>query len=134
MFMEITESAYTEDSDQLVTTVEQMRDSGFKIEMDDFGSGYSYINMLTMLPIDYLKIYMKFLQNADDEKKRHGMLQLMIDIADHLEVPVVAEGVETEDQFRMLRDLGCDTVQGYYFARPVPAKEFEERIVKELKC
>lgn len=125
LLLEITESAYAEDSDQLVATVDELRAAGFKIEMDDFGSGYSSLNMLAMLPIDVLKLDIRFLQNLGDSRKKLMMIKLMLDIAAHLEVPVVAEGIETEDQYIMLRDLGCDIIQGYYFARPIPPAEFE---------
>ena len=132
ILLEITESAYTEDSEQLVATIDELRAAGFKIEMDDFGSGYSSLNMLAMLPIDYLKLDIRFLQNIGDSRKKIMMIKLMLDIAKHLEVPVVAEGVETEDQYVMLRDLGCDVIQGYYFARPVKPAEFEV-LLKEGK-
>ena len=125
LLLEITESAYAEDSDQLVATLDELRAAGFKIEMDDFGSGYSSLNMLAMLPIDVLKLDIRFLQNLGDSRKKLMMIKLMLDIAAHLEVPVVAEGIETEDQYIMLRDLGCDIIQGYYFARPIPPAEFE---------
>ena len=132
ILLEITESAYTEDSEQLVAAIDELRAAGFKIEMDDFGSGYSSLNMLAMLPIDYLKLDIRFLQNIGDSRKKIMMIKLMLDIAKHLEVPVVAEGVETEDQYVMLRDLGCDVIQGYYFARPVKPAEFEV-LLKEGK-
>ena len=132
ILLEITESAYTEDSEQLVATIDELRAAGFKIEMDDFGSGYSSLNMLALLPIDYLKLDIRFLQNIGDSRKKIMMIKLMLDIAKHLEVPVVAEGVETEDQYVMLRDLGCDVIQGYYFARPVKPAEFEV-LLKEGK-
>ena len=131
ILLEITESAYTEDSEQLIKTVNELRSHGFRIEMDDFGSGYSSLNMLTMLPIDYLKLDMKFIQGMKDDDKSASMLKLMMDIASHLQVPVVAEGVETESQYLLLKDLGCDIIQGYYFAKPVPVDQFEELMKEE---
>ncbi len=123
--LEITESAYTEDSEQIVEMVGEMRELGFQIEMDDFGSGYSSLNMISTLPIDALKLDMQLIRNAFLIRKDTRMLELMIDIADYLKVPVIAEGVETEEQILALKKMKCDIVQGYYFSRPVPAEDFE---------
>ena len=124
LLLEITESAYTEDSSQIVDTVKMLRNMKFKIEMDDFGTGYSSLNMISALPIDALKLDMQFVRSAFKEQKDTRMLEVIIDIADHLSVPVIAEGVETEEQMLALRELGCDIIQGYYFSKPVPSSEF----------
>ncbi len=123
--LEITESAYTEDSDQIIHTVDKLRECGFRIEMDDFGTGYSSLNMLTSLPIDALKLDMQFIRAAFSERKDTRMLEVILDISDSLGVPTIAEGVETAEQMATLKAMGCDIVQGYYFSRPVPAAEFE---------
>ncbi len=125
IYLEITESAYTQDSGQIIETVNELRRIGFKIEMDDFGTGYSSLNMISALPIDALKLDMQFVRSAFKDQKDTRMLEVIIDIADHLSVPVIAEGVETEEQLVALKDLGCDIVQGYYFSKPVPPEEFE---------
>lgn len=133
--LEITESAYTEDSDKLIETVETLRRHGFRIEMDDFGSGYSSLNTLTQLPIDALKLDMKFIRGMGASKKNDKILKLIIEIAEFLSVPVIAEGVEKEEQLRTLKELGCDLIQGYYFSRPVPPQEFEKFFEEgEVKC
>ena len=124
LLLEITESAYTQDSDQIIETVNALRGKGFRIEMDDFGTGYSSLNMISTLPIDALKLDMHFIRNAFREGKDTRMLEVIIDIADYLSVPVIAEGVETAEQLAALRAMGCDLVQGYYFSRPVPAEEY----------
>ena len=123
--LEITESAYTRDSAQIISTVKQLRDLGFRIEMDDFGTGYSSLNMISSLPIDALKLDMRFIREAFRDGKDTRLIELIIDIADYLKVPVIAEGVETEEQLNALRTMGCEIVQGYYFSKPVPAVEFE---------
>ena len=128
--LEITESAYTEDSDQIIRVVEDLRALGFRVEMDDFGSGYSSLNMLSQLPIDVLKLDMKFIKNIRGDGKAVRMLELMMDIARYLSVPVVAEGVEQEEQMLLLKKLGCDMIQGYYFSKPVPPEEFEAFIAE----
>ena len=125
LLLEITESAYTQDSRQIIDTVKRLRELGFHIEMDDFGTGYSSLNMISTLPIDALKLDMQFVRTAFDKKKDTRMIEVIIDIADYLDVPVIAEGVETEEQLNALKAMGCDMVQGYYFSKPVPAEEYE---------
>ena len=132
--LEVTESAYTDDANQLVAVIQQLRDRGFEIEMDDFGSGYSSLNTISTLPIDVLKMDMKFIQNIEENNRDFRLIELILDIAKYLNVPVVAEGVETEHQLRLLRDAGCDFVQGYYFSRPLPAADFENLIQKEIEA
>ena len=129
LFLEVTESAYTQDSEQIIETVNRLREMGFRIEMDDFGTGYSSLNMISALPIDALKLDMQFVRSAFQNQKDTRMLEVIIDIADHLGVPVIAEGVETEEQLVALKDLGCDIVQGYYFSKPVPAEAFEPFLI-----
>ncbi|MBR5942683.1 MAG: EAL domain-containing protein, partial [Clostridia bacterium] len=131
LLLEITESAYTENEESIVKTVAQLRETGFKIEMDDFGSGYSSLNMLTAMPIDALKLDMRFVRHLTADSKDIRMVQLMVDIAGFLSVPVISEGVETEEQVQLLRECGCDIVQGYYFSKPVPAGDFEKFITSE---
>ncbi len=131
LLLEITESAYTEDSSQIVDTVCQLRSDGFCIEMDDFGTGYSSLNMLSSLPIDALKLDMRFVRNICESEKDLRMVQLVIDLAKYLDVQTVAEGVETEQQYLLLKQCGCDVIQGYYFSRPVPGNEFEETVRSE---
>ncbi len=133
-FLEITESAYTEDSEQLLGVVERVRAEGFPVEMDDFGSGYSSLNMISTLPIDALKMDMNFIRNMHTRgSKNNRIIELMIDIAHYLGVPVVAEGVETQEQVELLRNMGCNIVQGYYFSKPVTPEEFETFIEKRLE-
>ena len=126
IILEITESAYTGDSEQVISTARDLRGMGmgFRIEMDDFGTGYSSLGMLSNLPIDALKLDMTFVRSAFGENKDVRMIELIIDIASYLHVPVVAEGVETQEQYRVLKAMGCDLVQGYYFSKPVPSEEF----------
>lgn len=130
LLLEVTESAYTEESRQIIETVERLRELGFQIEMDDFGTGYSSLNMISSLPIDALKLDMHFIRDAFKEGGNTHMIEVIIGIADYLDVPVIAEGVETEDQLRAMKILGCDIVQGYFFSRPVPAEEFEPFILQ----
>ena len=135
-YLEITESAYTEDSEQLLAVVGELRAEGFMVEMDDFGSGYSSLNMISTLPIDAIKLDMNFIRNMhlkESDSRNNRIVELMIDIAHYLGVPVVAEGVETQAQVELLRRMGCHIVQGYYFSKPVTAKEFEKLIEERLE-
>ena len=138
LMLEITESAYTGDSDQVISTAKELRGMGmgFRIEMDDFGTGYSSLGMLTHLPIDALKLDMSFIRSAFGENRDVRMIELIIDIADYLHVPVVAEGVETQEQYLVLKAMGCEYVQGYYFSKPVPPEDFDRFLAEraEAKC
>ncbi|MDO4804194.1 MAG: EAL domain-containing protein [Lachnospiraceae bacterium] len=124
--LEITESAYTENAEHLIRVIKLLRSKGYEIEMDDFGSGYSSLNMLSSMPIDVLKIDIGFIRNIERNERDLHLVRLIIDIARNLKVPVVAEGVENEKQLMLLKDAGCNLVQGYYFSRPLPPAEFEE--------
>ena len=124
--LEITESAYTEHSDQVIKVLESLHQKGFTIEMDDFGSGYSSLNMLSDMPIDILKIDQGFIRKMGQGDKNLRMVELILDIARSMKLLVVAEGVELEKQLNYLKQLGCDVVQGYLFSKPVPAQAFEK--------
>ena len=124
LHLEITESAYVSDSNMIIDRVRDLRQKGFFVEMDDFGSGYSSLNMIGELPIDALKLDMLFIRSAF-KNQNMKMLDIVIDIADCLGVPAIAEGVETEEQYLKLKSSGCQMIQGYYFSKPLPAEEFE---------
>ncbi|MBQ6440004.1 MAG: EAL domain-containing protein [Mogibacterium sp.] len=132
--LEVTESAYTEDSNYVISKVEKLRRLGFRIEMDDFGTGYSSLHMVSALPIDAMKLDLKFVHDAFRKGGNTHMMEVIIGIADYLSVPVIAEGVETEEQLRALKILGCDLVQGYFFSKPVPAWEFEPFILQRKEA
>ena len=130
LHLEVTESAYTQDAEQIVEIVSGLREMGFRIEMDDFGSGYSSLNMISTLPIDALKLDMHFIRTAFSGNGNTRMIGITLDISRFLNVPLIAEGVETEEQLLTLKEMGCDIVQGYYFSKPVEAKEFEKFIIQ----
>ncbi len=128
--LEITESAYTENPKQIIETVGALKKLGFVIEMDDFGSGYSSLNMLSQMPMDILKLDMKFIQNETAKPIHQGILHFIMELARSMGLSVVAEGVETAGQLRRLQEIGCDYVQGYYFAKPMSCFEFEKLFQK----
>ena len=129
--LEVTESAYTDNAEQMIELINRLRNCGFEIEMDDFGSGYSSLNMLSCMPIDVLKMDMTFVRNIGHSEKDFRLVEVVLDIAKYLKVPVVAEGVETRQQLEMLKEAGCELVQGFYFSRPLPPGEFERLIIRE---
>ena len=133
LHLEVTESAYTENAEELLKVIERLRRKGYEIEMDDFGSGYSSLNLLSSMPVDILKMDRGFIRNIEHSEQDFRLVELILDIARNLKMPVIAEGVETERQLAMLKDSGCDLVQGYYFSRPVPPEEFEKFIETEKR-
>ena len=133
LILEITESAYTENSEKIIEKVKQLRTIGFKIVMDDFGSGYSSLGMLSYLPIDALKLDMQFIRSAFGERRDTRLLEAMIRLSDAFDLPTIAEGVETEEQADALKNMGCEMIQGFYFSRPLPATEFESFALERLR-
>ena len=101
--------------------------------MDDFGTGYSSLNMLADVPVDVLKMDMRFVQNLNSSEKQETMIRLIMDIAKYLKMEVVAEGVEDKDQVDFLRSVGCDVIQGYYFSKPLAEKEFVDHVLQAQK-
>ncbi|MCR5149906.1 MAG: EAL domain-containing protein [Clostridiales bacterium] len=125
--LEVTESAYTEDPDQVVNTVANLRKKGYIVEMDDFGAGYSSLNMLSEMPVDVIKMDRAFVRHIETSEKDVQLVTLILEIAKKLGIPAVAEGVETEEQFNILKQFGCAFIQGYYFSRPLPPDEFKRK-------
>ena len=128
--LEIIESAYMDNPELLTDAVKRLKGSGFTIEMDDFGSGYSSLNILKDIDIDILKLDMKFLSESKNEKRSEIIIASVINMASALGLPVIAEGVETMKQADMLRGFGCKFMQGFYFSKPVPECEYEEMLEK----
>ena len=124
--VEITETAFAEDPAQLIETTEKLRELGFQVEMDDFGSGYSSLHMLKEVPVDRIKLDLDFLTGTGDSQKGHIIVSHVVKMLQSLEVNLIAEGVESEDQARFLQSQGCVEMQGYYFYKPMPAQEFEK--------
>ncbi|MBQ7203755.1 MAG: EAL domain-containing protein [Eubacterium sp.] len=129
--LEVTESVYTENAEQFIGVVDRLRDKGYSIVMDDFGSGYSSLNMLSSMPIDALKMDKAFISDINTNEKRIKLVHLILDIAENLKVSVVAEGVETREQLDLLTKSGCALAQGYYFSKPLTASKFEKKIIEK---
>lgn len=126
LHLEITESAYAENPGQLSKTIGELRNHGFVVEMDDFGSGYSSLNMLSHISLDHLKLDLHFISNETAKPFDVSILNDIVSMAHRLDMRIIAEGVETREQIRRLRAVGCDYVQGYFFAKPMPVNEFDK--------
>ena len=108
--------------------INSFREKGYHIEMDDFGTGYSSLNMLSHMAIDVLKLDRSFIKDfeREDDSRNVRLVVMILDIAKSLKLSVVAEGVESKEQYEFLRKHDCDMIQGYYFSKPLPADEFEK--------
>lgn len=125
--LEITETAVMNDLEKQLKLINRLRDAGFVIEMDDFGSGYSSLNMLKDIKVDMLKIDMAFLGKTEDDERAKKILKIMVELSKQLDMPSIVEGVETVEQVEFLKEIGCDIFQGYYFARPMEISAFESK-------
>ncbi|MCR5626846.1 MAG: bifunctional diguanylate cyclase/phosphodiesterase [Lachnospiraceae bacterium] len=125
--LEITESAVISNPEKSIDLVRQLRKRGFTVEIDDFGSGYSSLNLLKDIDANILKIDMGFLRKSDHNERAEIILSHIIHMAEDLKMEVITEGVETKDQLDMLSRLGCKMFQGYYFSKPIPVPDFENK-------
>jgi diguanylate cyclase (GGDEF)-like protein/PAS domain S-box-containing protein len=131
--IEITESVAIDNFDDVFTKLKQIREIGVKVALDDFGTGYSSLSYLRQFPIDSLKIDRSFIKDVMIDSQTAAIVTSIISIAHSLHLPVIAEGVETEEQFHLLNDLHCDYIQGYYISPPVPTNEIEVILKEQWK-
>ena len=134
LHLEITESAYAENSSPIISAVDELRALGFVVEMDDFGSGYSSLNTLSRMRLDILKLDMRFVQSEIAKPAAQSLLGDIVTMAHRLNLSVVAEGIETRDQVLRLQAIGCDYAQGYYFSRPLPIPEFDALRASQMRA
>lgn len=125
--LEITETAIMSDFKKQIVLIQRLREYGFCVEMDDFGSGYSSLNMLKDMSVDTLKIDMEFLRKTENPERTRTILKMIISLSKQLGMEVITEGVETQEHVDFLTEIGTDIFQGYYFSRPMPVEEFEEK-------
>jgi diguanylate cyclase (GGDEF)-like protein len=126
--IEITETVMMTDVESRMAILKRFRENGFIVEMDDFGSGYSSLNQLKDMPLDVLKIDMKFLSKAEDNHRAKTILRNVLRLSSDLGLFSLTEGVETEDQYNMLNQMGCNLFQGYYFAKPMSVSDYEKLV------
>ena len=124
--LEITETAVITNLEKQLELIEKLRIAGFIVEMDDFGSGYSSLNMLKDIRVDVLKFDLNFLRNSNDIERSRKIIKSLMELSHELNMPAISEGVETKEQVEFLKEIGCDLFQGYYFAKPMDIKTFEE--------
>ena len=129
--LEVTESAYTDNPQQLSSIIRQFKEIGFPVLMDDFGSGYSSQNMLKNLQFDVLKVDMAFVREIEQSERARKILRTIIELAEELKMGVVTEGVETQTQLDYITEMGDVDIQGYYFSKPLPLKDFIELFDKQ---
>lgn len=128
--LELTETTLFSEESILNKIIDKLHDIGFKILMDDFGTGYSSLNMLKNVPIDILKLDKSFVDDIGDPKV-DIVVSTIVSLGQSLDMKIVAEGVETKEQYEFLRDIFCDEIQGYYFSRPIAEKEYRQKLIKE---
>ncbi len=131
--LEITESVFMEDTDKLLAIAKKLHEIGFKLSLDDFGSGYSSLNMLKDMPVDVVKIDREFFNGTVNSERGRAVISTVVDLAKNLDMQVISEGVETLEQVEFLTEINCAMVQGYYFAKPMTMDAFEELWRKELE-
>ena len=131
--LELTESAYTDNPQLMLQTMHQLQLLGFHVAMDDFGSGYSSLNMLKDVPVDILKIDLKFLSGNSNPEKGTSIMAAIVRMAKWLGIPSIVEGVETKEQVGFLRSIGCTMAQGYYYAKPMAEEDFEKYIDQRIE-
>lgn len=126
IILEVTESVSSNNLEQIKQAIAKLHEMNFKISMDDFGSGYSSLNILKELPIDELKLDKAFIEDTEDSLRSESIMKHIIRLAKDLSISTVTEGIETKEQLDFLKTISCDIGQGYYFAKPMPAEEFEK--------
>ncbi|MCD7034022.1 EAL domain-containing protein [Metabacillus sp. GX 13764] len=125
MEIEITESTMIENRSETIKKLDELRSRGIKISLDDFGTGFSSLSYLQDLPLDTLKIDRSFIKRINSNEQSNAIISSIITLAGHLNLEVVAEGVETEEQLSFLKELSCPSIQGYYYSPPLPSEELE---------
>ncbi|MCR5773563.1 MAG: GGDEF domain-containing phosphodiesterase [Lachnospiraceae bacterium] len=128
--LEVTESAFFDDKQAMIETIKKLKDNGFEVSMDDFGSGYSSLNSLKDMPLDVLKLDAEFFRGEAEAERKNIVVSEAIRLAKNLNMRTVAEGVEDKDQVDFLAGQGCDMIQGYFYAKPMPKTDFEKRMKK----
>ncbi len=123
--IEITESSMLSNEGDLISLIRHLQDTGFNVLMDDFGSGYSSLGLLKNIPVDVLKLDKSFLTNIDERERSFAVVSSAIQLAKRINIKTLAEGVETLEHLQILQQMGCDVIQGYYYAKPMPATEFK---------
>ncbi len=124
--IEVTESSMLSNEGELISLIHQLQGKGFKVFMDDFGSGYSSLGLLKNTPVDVIKLDKSFFSRSESRQRSLAVVNSVIRLSKDLDIKTVAEGVETAEDVKVLKEMGCDIIQGYYYAKPMPVDEFKE--------
>ena len=119
-----------DNKDRLLKAMHDIKNAGFAISVDDFGSGFSSLSLLKDIPANVIKLDKEFLNTQNDTEKEHIIINSVIKMAKDLDMTTVAEGVEDEKQSELLKNMGCDIVQGFFYAKPMPSSAFNELLKK----
>lgn len=126
---EITESVFFEEADLIISKIERLREYGFKVSVDDFGAGYSSLNLIGILPVDIIKLDKRFVKNSLGNKKGKDIIKGLISILNEIDMDIVCEGIETKEEERIVYEFGCDSMQGYLYDRPIPVSDYEKKYI-----
>ena len=129
--LEITETLAINDMDRVMDIISGLRKLGLKIALDDFGTGYSSLNYIKQLPLDIIKVDKTFIEDIQEDDYEQAFVRLIVELSKTLDTKICVEGVETKEQYELLKELGVDYIQGFYFGKPVNAKDFETLNLKK---
>ncbi len=128
--IEVTESVFFEEENIIIDKVEKLRECGFKVSVDDFGAGYSSLNLIGVLPVDTIKLDKGFVKGSLSTKRGHDIIKGLIKILNEIELDIVCEGVETREEEEIISNYGCKEIQGYLYDKPIPVSEFEKKYLE----
>lgn len=128
---EVTESVFLDNTDMVIEKIEKLRNYGFKISIDDFGSGYSSLNLMSILPVDIVKLDKGFIDNSLNTKRGQEIIKGLIKLLNNIDLDIICEGIETEEEEKLIREFGCHQVQGFLYDKPIKIEEFEKKYVGE---
>lgn len=126
---EVTESVFFEEANLIIKKIEQLREHGFKVSVDDFGAGYSSLNLIGILPVDIIKLDKGFIKNSLGNHKGKEIIKGLIQILNEIDLEIICEGIETEEEERVVYEFGCDSMQGFLYDRPIPVDTFETKYI-----
>lgn len=126
---EVTESVFFEEAELIIHKIEKLRERGFKVSVDDFGAGYSSLNLIGILPVDTIKLDKGFIKNSLGNKRGKDIIKGLISILNEIDLDIVCEGIETKEEEREVYEFGCDSMQGFLYDRPIPVEIFEQKYI-----
>jgi len=126
---EVTESVFFEEAQLIINKIEKLRERGFRVSVDDFGAGYSSLNLIGILPVDIIKLDKGFIKNSLGNKKGKNIIKGLISILNEIDMEIVCEGIETKEEEKIVYEFGCDSMQGFLYDKPIPVEDFEKKYV-----